>query len=90
MDLLRTSRPFVFALESRISRPLKIYIVVITFFPVLRHCVSYGLIKDIKAFYIRVRKPYKSPIDKIYSFYNVFPGAVALRISKSIFFLSSI
>jgi hypothetical protein len=36
--------------------------------------IAYGLIKDIKAFYIRVRNSYKSPIKKSYSGYTVFPG----------------
>jgi hypothetical protein len=34
----------------------------------------HGLIKDIKAFYIRVKKSHNSPIKKKYSGSTVFPG----------------
>jgi hypothetical protein len=47
--------------------------------------VAYGLIKDIKALYVRVRRSYNSPVKKSYSGYTVLPG---IAIPFSLFLVS--
>jgi hypothetical protein len=52
--------------------------------------VAYGLTKDIKAFYFRVRKSYNSPINKSYAGYTVLSGIaipfVPLLVSSSLIY----
>jgi hypothetical protein len=46
--------------------------------------MAYGLIQDIKGFYVRVKIFYNSPIKKSYAGYTVFLGIDALLVSPSL------